>query len=84
NYEAIKRCNTLLANVGRTDLDEASKAQYSAEAKVIRALMYLNLTMTYHDVPFITTPQSMKEANTPKTDRATIVKAIMEDLKSAA
>lgn len=84
NYEAIKRCNSFIANVGRTSLDDASKEQYSAEVKVIRALMYLNLTMTYHDVPFITAPQSMSEAYTPKTDRATIVKAIVEDLKAAA
>ena len=74
----------MIANVGRTGISDATREQYIAEAKVIRALMYLNLTMTYHDVPFITAPQTMNEANTPKTDRATIVKAIMTDLKAAA
>ena len=48
NYEAIKRCNLLIANVGRTGISDATREQYIAEAKVIRALMYLNLTMTYH------------------------------------
>lgn len=83
-YEAIKRCNSLIANVEGVDMADATKAQYIAEAKVIRALVYLNLTMTYHDVPYITTVQSLTEANTPKTDKATIVSGIKQDVKDAA
>lgn len=83
NYEAIKRCNSLIANIGRTGLSEATIEQYKAEAVVIRSLMYMNLTMTYQDVPYITSNQSLTDAESPKTDRATIVADVMKDLKTA-
>ena len=41
----------LIANIDRVDMDASQKAIYQAEAKTIRALMYINLTMTYQDVP---------------------------------
>ena len=53
-YEVISRCNVLIANIDRVDMDASQKAIYQAEAKTIRALMYINLTMTYQDVPFLT------------------------------
>lgn len=84
NYEAIKRCNSLISNVDKVDMDESTKKQYKAEATVIRALMYLNLTMTYQDVPYITSTQSLTDANCEKTDRATIVNNIMQDVQNAA
>lgn len=84
NYEGIKRCNTLIANVERTGMEATKVAQYKAEAVVIRSLMYINLTMTYHDVPYITEVQSLSQAECPKTDRATIVANVMADLKTAA
>lgn len=84
NYESIKRCNTLIANIGKVDMSEDKIALYKAEATVIRSLMYINLTMTYHDVPYITDVQSMTNAQCAKTDRATIVENVMKDLKSAA
>ena len=49
-YEVISRCNVLIANIDRVDMDASQKAIYQAEAKTIRALMYINLTMTYQDV----------------------------------
>ena len=84
SYEAIKRCNTLIDNIDRVDMDEDVIAQYKAEATVIRSLMYTNLTMTYNDVPYITAVQSLTDANCPKTDRATIVAGVMADLEDAA
>lgn len=84
NYEAIKRCNSLISNVDKVDMDESIKEQYKAEATVIRSLMYLNLTMTYQDVPYITSTQSLTDANCEKTDRATIVNSIMQDVQNAA
>ena len=40
NYEAIKRCNSFIANVGRTDIDDATREQYTAEVKVIALNKY--------------------------------------------
>lgn len=84
NYEAIKRCNSLVSNIDNVDMDESTREQYKAEAIVIRALMYLNLTMTYQDVPYITSTQSLTEANCEKTERATIVSNILKDVQDAA
>ena len=61
-YEVISRCNVLIANIDRVDMDASQKAIYQAEAKTIRALMYINLTMTYQDVPFLTAPLTIDEA----------------------
>ncbi len=83
NYEVIKRCNTLIANIDRVQMDAAQVVIYKAEAIVIRSLMYLNLTMTYHDVPYIKSEQSLTNAEIEKTDRATIVADVMADLKEA-
>ncbi len=84
SYEVIKRCNTLIANIDRVEMDAGDIAEYKAEATVIRSLMYTNLTMTYNDVPYLTAPQSLTDANCPKTERAEIVAGVMEDLKAAA
>lgn len=83
-YEVINRCNSLVTNIEGIDMDEKTKEKYKAEAIVLRSLMYLNLTMTYQDVPFATKARTMDDANMAKTDRATIVDAIIKDLESAA
>jgi hypothetical protein len=83
NYEVISRCNVLIANIERVDMDPAVKAVYMAEAKTLRALMYINLTCTYQDVPYLTEPLTIDNAECEKTGRATIVEAIMTDLREA-
>lgn len=83
-YEVIKRCNKLISNVDRCDMSEALKSQYKAEATVIRALMYTDLTMTYNDVPYLKGEQSITNANCPKTSREEIVEDLINDVKAAA
>ena len=84
SYEAIKRCNTLISNIERVDMDDDEVAKYKAEAIVIRSLIYTNLTMTYNDVPYLTEVQSLTDAECPKTERAEIVAGVIADLKDAA
>ena len=75
-YEVIKRCNLLIDIIDDEvgDLDEDTKELYKAEATAIRALMYLNLTMTYQHVPYITQSiTSLKDIHVPKTNRADII-----------
>lgn len=84
SYEVIKRCNTLIANIDRVEMDDATVARYKAEAIVIRSLMYTNLTMTYNDVPYLKDVQSINNAECAKTDRETIVDDVIVDLKAAA
>lgn len=82
-YEVIKRCNSLLDNVDRVDMSDALKAQYKAEAYTLRALMYIDLTMTYQNVPYITATQSMDNASMGATKRAEIVEGEMANLKAS-
>ena len=81
-YEVINRCNNLLVNSEK--VHDETVAIYSAEAKVLRALMYINLTMTYQDVPFLTKPLTLQNPDSEKTSRSIIVSEIMKDLKEAA
>lgn len=84
SYEEIKRCNTLISNIEKVPMDATQIAIYKAEAVVLRSLMYTNLTMAYHNVPYFTSAQSVTDAYSVKTDRATIVADVIKDLKDAA
>lgn len=83
NYEVIKRCNLLIANIDRVDMDENLRARYKAEAITLKALMYTNLTMTYNDVPYLTEPLTLENAEMGSTKRAEIVANEMALLKSS-
>ncbi len=75
NYEVIKRCNNVLANIDRVSISDADRARYKAEAVTLRALIYTNLTMTYNDVPYLTEPLSISSAECGSTKRAEIVES---------
>ncbi|MBQ9668585.1 MAG: RagB/SusD family nutrient uptake outer membrane protein [Prevotella sp.] len=81
-YEVIKRCNSLIANIDRVNVPEADRARYKAEALTIRALIYTNLTMTYNDVPYLTEPLTLDNAEASSTKRADIVSGEMAALKA--
>lgn len=79
-YEAIKRCNALIANVDNIEgLDAGTAALYKAEAKYMRSDIYHFLAMGFHDVPYITAPQSISESAAEKTDRATIINGVISE-----
>ncbi len=80
NYMGIRRSNEVIANVPNIDMDAATGKRFVAEAKFIRALLYLNLTMTFRDVPLILEPQGIAEADVPKTPKAEITQQIIKDL----
>ena len=80
-YEVIKRCNSLIANIDRVEIPEADRARFKAEALTLRALIYTNLTMTYNDVPYLTEPLTLENAECPSTKRADIVAGEMACLK---
>lgn len=84
SYKVIGRCNLVIKMVpemGEDLIDAESAAQIIAEAKFVRAMMYNYLTMTYEDVPLITTVQSPNEANVAKTNKEDIVDFIITDLE---
>lgn len=83
-YQAIGRCNYLLANMGRAK-DVVSSEDYNriaAEAKFHRAYWYMLLTELYGDVPLILEPQTLNEAIVPRNSKSEVVKQILEDLSA--
>lgn len=81
NFEVIKRANILLKNVDRCGMSEDRTATMKAEAIAIRALMYCNLTSVFRDVPYLTEPLTLAQAEAPKSLKADIVDAVIKDLK---
>jgi hypothetical protein len=52
-YRTIYRCNQALNHIPAITMDAAQKAQYIAEAKFIRSLMYYDLDSFFGNVPLI-------------------------------
>jgi hypothetical protein len=82
-YRAIGRTNQVIAQVPGIGFNEASAKRIVAEAKVIRATVYIYLAMTYHDVPLITEPQSVQEGSAvAKNTHDEIMNFIASDVES--
>lgn len=83
-YTSIVRCNRVIEKVplmSETAIDASASKQIVAEAKFIRALIYNLLSMTYENVPLITKPQKVEEAQVPKNDKSEVVSFILSDLE---
>lgn len=88
-YTVINNCNTVLNFAKETQkIDESFTdqllAQYEAEAKSIRALMYFYLVRTFRDVPYITQASlsDNQDYRIAKSDGNVILDSLIIDLKS--
>ncbi|MEI6945586.1 RagB/SusD family nutrient uptake outer membrane protein [Paraflavisolibacter sp. H34] len=55
HYNTIAQCNLVLEKIGGVSFgNAATRAQYIAEAKFVRALMYFNLVRYFGGVPLVT------------------------------
>lgn len=63
-WKCIVRSNLVLANVPNIEMDETKKQNILGEALFIRSLAYFDLLNLYRNIPLITTPISVEEANT--------------------
>ena len=64
-YGGIKTCHTFLANVDRvTSMDATLREKRKAEIRFIRALLYLELTTWYGDVPHFETDITLEQSKT--------------------
>lgn len=52
-YQGIRRCNLLLSKLASEPLDQALKDKYIAEARVMRAWLYMDLTLRFGSVPLV-------------------------------
>jgi hypothetical protein len=81
-YRTIYRCNQALNHIPSITMDATLKAQYIAEAKFIRALMYYDLDLFFGNVPLIVEDPTV----TTRVQQATpaqVEAQIITDLQSA-
>src|SRR4051812_29950058 len=85
-YSIINRANNILSKIEKADVKIVkNKAQYTAEAKFLRALAYFNLVRIFGDVPMVTSIVSIEEAykmGREKTDKI-YDEVIIKDLLDA-
>ncbi len=83
-YQDINTLNGILFYGATADLDPATRQQYLAQAKFLRAFWYFYLVQTFGDVPlhttFITTPSSA-DSRQPVAD---VYNQIIKDLTEAS
>lgn len=87
-YEGIERANLAIVGFEKVGKAEPGTAlgQLLAEALTLRAVLYLDLTRAWGDVPARFTPIDPLDATTlfiPKSDRDTIYIRMIADLKKA-
>ncbi|MFC6997330.1 RagB/SusD family nutrient uptake outer membrane protein [Rufibacter roseus] len=83
-YGGIGRCNTFIARVDNSPLDDNLKSRMKAEAKFLRALYYNLLTTYYGAVPLVLDEPNISQGNLPRAPREEVVQQILKDLNEAA
>lgn len=81
-YDAIAKCNDFITTMESDKLNylaDASRKQYIAEAKFVRAWSYFNLTYLWGNVALILTPASA-DTKVGLSLQADVLKAILDDL----
>lgn len=86
-FTAVTRSNFLLSHIDDVTFeDEATRTNYKAEAKFIRALVYFHLVRKWGDVPlvtsYLTTPDEIND-NTFREKKEVVYAQIVKDLEEA-
>lgn len=83
-YQTISRSNQVLSGMEKIKFtNEATKKQYTAELKFIRALIYFHLVRKWGDVPLVTKQLNTLDevaANTYREKKQNVYAHIVEDL----
>lgn len=79
NYAGIKTCNVFIKNIDLIRMAKVKILRMKAQARFIRALMYLRLTQYYGDVPYFTVEPTVDEA---KHKKRTPYKQVMDSIHS--
>jgi len=85
-YSEIRRCNYLLDNMASSSLPDASKAKYSAIARLMRAYNYFLLVKRYGDVQWqdhVIMSSDDELVTGPRDDRDYVMDKVLEDLDYA-
>ncbi len=83
-YKYIRRANRFFKNVGNCSMNEELRARYIAEAKVLRAWMYLDLVVYFGDVPLVLEELiPTHDAVRARTDKAEVLNFVVSELEAA-
>lgn len=85
-YLVIGRCNSAIELVPITEAPQNKVSRYDSEAKVIRAIMYYHLMMTYNTVPLVLEtiePDDQEGMTRGDATREDLYTAIIIDLEEA-
>ena len=83
SYMELRTLHTGLDNIGRMAVDDAFKARFQAEFRLMRAFTYLRLVTWFGDIPFFTTNPTLPETKTvARTPAATVKKFIHDELEA--
>jgi hypothetical protein len=85
-YQQIYVANNILIKGVQANVSDAVKNRYLGEARFFRAYYYFMLVQRYGDVPLLlkTIDTEDPDLRMPRTDRATVIKTIYDDLDFAA
>lgn len=80
-YAGIKTANMFLANIDKLQANKHTLTRMKAQARYLRAWMYLRLTSLYGDVPYFTTNLTTAEAKrVSRTPHTQVMAAIHNEL----
>lgn len=87
NYTAINRVNAVIANVNTlpdSEFSGNSKSVILAQAYALRALSYMNLTVTFGAVPIVTQPSTAtNQKGIKQSSREQVLTQALNDLNQA-
>lgn len=86
-FEGIRKCNVFIQNIGTATVhaSEEEKAGWTAQARTLRALYYLQLIKRYGGVPIFTTPLDTEHdfSQDRRASFAEVVQFILQDCDAA-
>lgn len=84
DYNGIRTCNRLIKEVDNFEGTDATlRAKYKNEARVMRAWLYMDLTLMYGDVPIVTTPENDFPGGLARTSAKEVRQWILKELDEA-
>lgn len=86
-YQVINQCNTVISRLNNTTASgfNVSKEKHIAEAKFLRGLSYLQLTVLFNEVPLRLTPSDSSISNDlAPAELSVVYNQIIEDFKYAS
>jgi hypothetical protein len=83
-YKGIGRCNTVLDNIEKVDMDKNLSSRIIGEAKFLRAFLYQRLNIVFHGVPLILNePNIETDAKLPRNTYEEVLTQVLKDLDDA-